>query len=308
MNLSDISKELSAWLPVEAHEERKIKGGGTWYYIPHQAIRDRLNEICPGEWETEYVEVNPIEGSPIYFCKLKICGVTRTGIGDKSNESSPFGTGAQRAFRKAFTDAAEQFGIGAYLDEQSDRKTKQGFIQYMQNKGNGRAAVHYHENERIENGGEPRVAKDPPSKPFGATVQPKSKPATIQPTTEQVKPSEPAIQNPNVNADRLRALGQFMGLTPSKVSTTVKAAIEAVTSPGSMSKDLSPIECDRVVDRILINYGFANGSFGSFEECELYYQSTVLRVPEAERMGDRELAQKWLKKLAEYTAKSPVRA
>lgn len=148
MQLTDVLAQLTDWFPVEDHKERTIKGGSKWYYIPHQAIRDRLNEICPGEWSTEYEGPHLIDGEPIYHCRLTICGITRTGIGDKSNEPSPYGTSAQRAFRKAFVDAAEQFGIGAYLDEQTSEKTKRSFIRHMQQSGNGKAAVFYQEARR----------------------------------------------------------------------------------------------------------------------------------------------------------------
>lgn len=148
MQLTDVLSQLTDWFPVEDHKERTIKGGSKWYYIPHQAIRDRLNEICPGEWSTTYEGPHLIDGEPIYHCRLTICGITRTGIGDKSNEPSPYGTSAQRAFRKAFVDAAEQFGIGAYLDEQTSEKTKRNFIRHMQQAGNGKAAVFYQEARR----------------------------------------------------------------------------------------------------------------------------------------------------------------
>jgi hypothetical protein len=149
VELSDILSKLQNWFPVEDHKERQIKGGGKWYYIPHQAIRDRLNEICPDNWTTAYEGPHLIDGEPVYHCRLTICGVTRTGIGDKSNEPSSYGTAAQRAFRKAFVDAAEQFGIGAYLDEQTSEKTKRNFIKYMQSQGNGKAAVNYLDSHRL---------------------------------------------------------------------------------------------------------------------------------------------------------------
>jgi hypothetical protein len=171
MELADILPKLQDWFPVEDHKERQIKGGSRWYYIPHQAIRDRLNELCPGDWSTSYEGPHIIDGEPVYHCRLTICGVTRTGIGDKSNEPSPYGTAAQRAFRKAFTDAAEQFGIGAYLDEQTSEKTKRNFVKYMQSQGNGKAAANFLGNQRLERG-EISAAKtfDSPSRPFGQSL------------------------------------------------------------------------------------------------------------------------------------------
>jgi len=160
MELLDILPKLHDWFAVEDHRERTIKGGGRWYYISHQTIRDRLNEVCPGQWSTDYDGPHMIDGEPIYHCRLTICGVTRTGIGDKSNEPSPYGTAAQRAFRKAFTDAAEQFGIGAYLDEQTSEKTKRSFIKYMQSQSSqspshGKVTTENPERQRVESGESP---------------------------------------------------------------------------------------------------------------------------------------------------------
>jgi len=168
MELLDILPKLHDWFSVEDHRDRTIKGGGRWYYISHQTIRDRLNEVCPGHWSSAYDGPHIIDGEPIYHCRLTICGVTRTGIGDKSNEPSPYGTAAQRAFRKAFTDAAEQFGIGAYLDEQTSEKTKRSFIKYMQSQDNGKAVTIDQGSQRVESG--------EPSQP---RLQPRSQPRSI---------------------------------------------------------------------------------------------------------------------------------
>jgi hypothetical protein len=178
MELLDILPKLHDWFAVEDHRERTIKGGGRWYYISHQTIRDRLNEICPGQWSSAYDGPHMIDGEPIYHCRLTICGVTRTGIGDKSNEPSPYGTAAQRAFRKAFTDAAEQFGIGAYLDEQTSEKTKRSFIKYMQSQSsqlpnNGKVTTVNQERRRVEpaESPQPRTPRsiDPSHQPFSKT-------------------------------------------------------------------------------------------------------------------------------------------
>jgi hypothetical protein len=172
MELTEILPQLTDWFPVEDHKKRPVKGGSRWYYLSHQAIRDRLNEICPGHWSTEYEGPTLIEGEPVYLCRLTICGVTRTGIGDKSNEPSVYGTAAQRAFRKAFVDSAEMFGIGAYLDEQTSEKTKRNFIRYMQQNGNGKAAVL----EQQQRTGSTEQASDRPRKvekgqPFGQRTE-----------------------------------------------------------------------------------------------------------------------------------------
>lgn len=139
MEFSELYPDLIAPFAPEDHKDRKVPGGGKWFYLEHTTITDRLNQVCPGNWSDRYtLSHQAVDGDPIYFCELTICGVTRTGIGDKSNEDSNYGTPAQRSFRKAFTDAAERFGIGAYLDEQ--KKEKREFtIRYMHGKGDGRA-------------------------------------------------------------------------------------------------------------------------------------------------------------------------
>jgi hypothetical protein len=200
MELLDILPKLQDWFAVEDHRERTIKGGGRWYYVPHQSIRDRLNEVCPSQWSTAYDGPHMIDGEPIYHCHLTICGVTRTGIGDKSNEPSPYGTAAQRAFRKAFTDAAEQFGIGGYLDEQTSEKTKRSFIKYMQSQSsqssrlsqslsNGKA-ITVNQRQQVESGESPQPR------------QPRSVDASDQPFSKTQ--ADPEVQGNEVITDAQR--------------------------------------------------------------------------------------------------------
>lgn len=146
MELTEIFEALTRPFRPDEHQERIIKGGGKWFFIKHQNLRDRLNEVCPGHWSDRYtLSHRESDGDPIYLCELTICGVTHTGIGDKSNEDSVYGTPAQRSFRKAFMDAAEQFGIAAYLDEQSADK-REFTIRYLHSKGDGRGVKAAREN------------------------------------------------------------------------------------------------------------------------------------------------------------------
>jgi hypothetical protein len=148
MKLEDILPQLQAWFLPEEHKERDLPGGGRWFFVPHQIITQRLNAVCPGEWSSQYSDPITTGDYTVIRCELTICGVTRTGIGDDKTfpevndrgKAKIIGTPPVRAFRNAFKDAAEQFGLCAYLDEQKGRQGKEAFIRYMQGKGDGRAA------------------------------------------------------------------------------------------------------------------------------------------------------------------------
>lgn len=164
MKLEDIQSALEEkFLPCQ-HKDRALPGGGRWFYVPHQTITDRLNSVCPGHWSTKVGSITVAGDFTVVFLELTICGVTRTGVGDNKTlpemndrgKSKEIGTPAVRAFRNAFKDAAEQFGIAGYLDDQKEGKSKQDFIRYMQGKGDGRA-----QKFALENGwgqGEPQQA------------------------------------------------------------------------------------------------------------------------------------------------------
>lgn len=110
--------------PAETHKERELPGGGKWFFIPWQLIRKRLNDVYP-DWQVEY-------GTPIYLgdfctvsCTLTIAGVSRQAWGNapvellsKSGRDMSRGTPIERAIADSFKNAAEAFGIGAYLDNQ----------------------------------------------------------------------------------------------------------------------------------------------------------------------------------------------
>ena len=158
MQLQEILPKLTAWFPPEDHKERKLPGGGRWFYIPHQAITRHLNEVCPGEWHTKINSTNIAGDYTVILLELTICGVTRTGVGDdktfpETNEEGKakiIGTPPVRAFRNAFKVACEQFGICSYLDEQSSNRN--AFIKFMQSKGDLRAYKYAQENEWKEAG------------------------------------------------------------------------------------------------------------------------------------------------------------
>lgn len=178
--LEETLPKLTAWFSPEDHKERKLPGGGRWFYVPHQEITKRLNDVCPSEWQTKIASTNIAGDYTVVILELTICGVTRTGIGDDKTfpevndqgKAKIIGTPPVRAFRNAFKDACEQFGICAYLDEQSSNKA--AFIKFMQSKGDMRAYKYAQENDWTKNGA------------MGRTI-----PATVpeKPTDNQVSPS-----------------------------------------------------------------------------------------------------------------------
>lgn len=173
MYLKDIKEQLEAWFPPELHRVRKLPGGGRWFYIPHQAIMARLNQVCYDQWSDDY-KPPIISGDYVtVFCSLTICGVTRTGIADSKTypelndegKEKIIGTPVVNTTRHSFRDAAERFGVAAYLDEQKG-KGKERFIQYMNSRGDKRAQDFSQENEWKDAGamGEKQQTTNPQSR------------------------------------------------------------------------------------------------------------------------------------------------
>lgn len=168
MELNEIKEQLFAWFAPEEYKNRPLPGGGRWFYLSHQAIRDRLNEICYGEWEETYSDPVVIGNSTFIKCQLTICGVTRTGIADDKTypelnadgKEKIIGTVLVNVARHAFRDAAEKFGIGAHLDEQKGADKKK-FIDYMSGKGDRRASQFTHEQDWVDAGAMGKPSKKP---------------------------------------------------------------------------------------------------------------------------------------------------
>ncbi|QLE42291.1 hypothetical protein FD723_18905 [Nostoc sp. C052] len=156
MNLEDILPKLIEWFTPEEHKERTLPGGGRWFFVPHQTITQRLNNVCPGEWHTKVSSTNIAGDYTVMLVELTICGVTRTGIGDdktfpelnEQGKAKTIGSPPIKAFRSAFKDAAEQFGICAYLDDQKAKRNE--FAKYMAKKGDQRANKFITENGWVE--------------------------------------------------------------------------------------------------------------------------------------------------------------
>lgn len=121
----DIYQDLIAPFPPEAHKERVLgknrNGKQTyWVYLPWQTIRQRLIEVVGirnfifetvGYWLDE-------SGNPVVQVRLNILGVVKEGIGYTTSHESFKGNKSQTTYADAYKNAAEEFGIGAYLDDQ----------------------------------------------------------------------------------------------------------------------------------------------------------------------------------------------
>lgn len=160
MKLSEIQRQLKEPFPPDVHKERDLPGGGKWFYVPWQVIRDRLDDICP-DWEVEYTDPVQFDELCTIRCTLKICGVSRSAPGNapmrlisSSGKDMSRGTAIERAIADAFKNAAEAFGIGAYLDEQSQDK-REFTIKYLHKSGDSRAYKAARENGWIPSGNLP---------------------------------------------------------------------------------------------------------------------------------------------------------
>ena len=153
MDIRDITTQLKAWFPPEAHRERDLPGGNKWFYIPWQTIRERFDEVCP-DWEVSYSAPSYLGDYCAITCTITIGGISKQGVGNaeimllsSSGKNMARGTPIERATADAFKNAAEAWGVARYLDDQTDPKTKADFVRYMQHAGDGRAADFYHRNE-----------------------------------------------------------------------------------------------------------------------------------------------------------------
>lgn len=106
------------------HQIRELPGKGNWLFIPWQAVRERLDEVYP-EWTVDYSEIKIIETQAFCKCGITIAGVRKEAYGDvpvlvlsSSGKDITRGSFGDRVVAEAFKNAAEQWGIARYLDDQ----------------------------------------------------------------------------------------------------------------------------------------------------------------------------------------------
>lgn len=112
----DLKQKLKAILPTACHELRDLPGGGIYAFIAWQQVRARLDEIC--NFEIEFNDPVIVDDVCCIRCTIAIEGTKRQGLGVCSVVKKGIrGTFVESAVADAFKNAAEQFGIGAYLDD-----------------------------------------------------------------------------------------------------------------------------------------------------------------------------------------------
>jgi hypothetical protein len=153
----DIIAKLREPFPPEAHKERELKGGQKWFFIPWQDIRDRLNDACPDHQVSYSMPKYSEDGEYCtILCTLTICGVSRTLPGsvkvrELSNAGNDMSRGnpVDRAVAESLKNAAEAFGVAAYLDDQTQDK-REFTLRYLHGKGDTRAKTYAVQNGWLE--------------------------------------------------------------------------------------------------------------------------------------------------------------
>jgi hypothetical protein len=144
-------EQLKQPFAAEDHRERELPGGGKWMFIPWQKIRDRLDQVCP-DWQVAYGLPTYLDKYCCIACTLTIEGVSRQAYGNaeiellsRNGKDMSRGTPIERAIADAFKNAAEQFGIGAYLDNQ------EFVVRYLNSQGDYRGYANSARRKEIRN-------------------------------------------------------------------------------------------------------------------------------------------------------------
>jgi len=120
----ELKHKLKQIFPTNLHQLRDLPGGGIYAFITWQNVRERLDEIC--DWEIEYCDPILIDDLCIIRCTLTIQGTKRQGVGNASVIKTKIGNFAEAAIADSFKNAAEQFGLGAYLDDPEMQRQLKG--------------------------------------------------------------------------------------------------------------------------------------------------------------------------------------
>ena len=157
MEIKQIIEQLKKPFPASLHKERKLPGGGRWFFVSWQDVRDRLDEVCP-EWQMAWGEPAYLGKDCIITCTITILGLSRSAPGNapielisSSGKDMSRGTPLERAIADAFKNAAEAWGVGRYLDEQSEDR-KKFVVNYLKTHGDMRGYKYFTENEQLASG------------------------------------------------------------------------------------------------------------------------------------------------------------
>lgn len=266
MEFKEIALELKKPFDAKDHKERKLQGGGRWFFIPWQRIKERLDSVCP-EWEMTYSDPVVAGELVVIRCRLTIAGICREGVGNSdaykertSVGNFKFGSPIECATADGFKNAAEAFGIGAYLDDQ------EFVVRYLNSKKDGRGELFAH-------GDQIRANREPTkNKPFGAEPITRNKPPATTPITNNKPPNTPPLQtNPAINnkppniptnppttapttdtpisptngfRERMISTAKQVGIDPAKLATLATQALgRPITKGGDITTDA---DCTKV--------------------------------------------------------------
>lgn len=292
MRYSEIKSELTAWFPPECHKDRDLPGGGTWWYVPWQLIRDRLNEVCPDDWSVRYDKPEFIGNLCYVHCYLTICGIERVGVGStpieqisNSGKKMDRGNAIERAIADGFKNACESFGICAYLDEQSDKQTKANFARYMQQAGYGKPAAEYHRQEGTLPASRPTAQ---PARPFGKPAP--SRPAAAPP---------PAASRPELNGNRLNKLKAWTGHS----RTQIIGICNTLNVP-HLAAQMNAAQVLQIRDQMFADWGVAQNKFNHLTHAVNSLKKLLAEFEDPDP-ADEIVWQAWQAKVAE---KPPVAA
>lgn len=164
MNFQEIITELKKPFPPEAHKERDLPGGGRWFYIPWQTIRDRLDDVYP-EWAVSWSEPAYVGEYCVILCTITIAGVSRQAPGNapiemlsSKGKDMSRGTPIERATADAFKNAAESLGVARYLDDQPF------VVKYLSKQGDMRGYKFAKENGEFDAGARGKPITSPTTK------------------------------------------------------------------------------------------------------------------------------------------------
>ena len=122
--LTELINKLKAPFPPAVHEIRELPGKGNWIFVPWQNIRERLDEVYPA-WVVDYSEIKIIEQQAFCKCGITIADIRKEAYGDvpvavlsSSGKDISRGSFGDRVVAEAFKNAAEQWGVARYLDDQ----------------------------------------------------------------------------------------------------------------------------------------------------------------------------------------------
>lgn len=123
--LRRIQIELKKPLPPQLHEVRDLPGTDKkWVFLRWQVIRDRLDEVAP-DWMSDYSEIQYLGNEATCRCAITILGVRKEAIASvplsllsKNNKEMTRGSAPDRLSAEGLKNAAENWGVGRYLDDQ----------------------------------------------------------------------------------------------------------------------------------------------------------------------------------------------